>query len=159
MRAVFVALVLATTAVKIRASHVPGLDMRTAIINIVAPHGWSLRPTPTDLRHPLLDPLTFQAPGCDGTVQIYSVAANFETAPLLDLVISPQYRRTVAYHDKTWPTIDRLAIRIEWLKHRSMQVLGLSRDVSRPPALVIAEPAGCRVVETIDWSQAWVDPE
>ena len=159
MRALFVVLLLATTAVKLRASSAPELDVRAALIGVVDRHGWSSSATPSELQHPLLDSVSFQAPGCDGLVQIFSVDPNLQMAPLLDQVIGPRYRRTVAYLGGRWSTVDRLGIRLEWLKHRSSLLLGLSRYAAHFPApIMIAEPLHCQVVEMIDWSQAWVAP-
>lgn len=97
----------------------------------------------------------FEVPGCDGSVEIRSIHINLQEAPMLKAVIKPNHMKQFAYLDQTWHSENRLGMRLTWLRHRLLSLLGLSRFVTGSEGLLIVSPPGCHAAEDIDWSLVW----
>lgn len=97
----------------------------------------------------------FEAPGCDGPIEVILVYINLQEAPLFDTVIRAGYTRQFAYLGKTWTSADRLQLRLTWLKHKALGILGQGRFVVIGTALLVVSPPGCHAAATIDWSPVW----
>lgn len=97
----------------------------------------------------------FEVPGCDGPIEVIPVFINLQEAPLFDTVIRPGYTRQFAYLDRTWTSADRLQLRLTWLKHKALGMLGLGRFVAIATALLVVSPPGCQAAAAIDWSPVW----
>jgi hypothetical protein len=156
LRIVLGALLLATATAKISGPRLASEpDIRAATIAVLALKGWPAYEQPADASEVLGAPIYFEAPGCRQTAQIFLTDVNLQVMPLLDQIIKPGYTRRIVYMGRTWHTEDRLGMRLEWLKHKFLELFGLGRYVTSSKALVIAEPAGCRAAERLDWGLAW----
>jgi hypothetical protein len=69
--------------------------------------------------------------------------------------IKPGLDRRFIYLDGSWKEQDRLSMFAELVKHRILGLFGASPYLSNRRAVVLAEPAGCRPGEPIDWRLIW----
>ena len=154
-RALLGGLLLATAADRILRADASQPDIRSKVIGLVALKDWSpleLSPDPGD---PLGMAIRFKAAGCDGIGHIFFVDLALQTAPLVNQVVGPGYTWQVAYLGRTWSHPDRLGLRLEWLKERTLSLLGLGQYTVNEVALMIGEPPGCRILNETDWSPVW----
>jgi hypothetical protein len=161
LRAVFVALLLATLASKAQTSPTASigvLDIRASIIDVLAGQGLAAREDQAGQGQVFAGSVLFHAPGCDREVRVVPVSISLWEGPLFDEVIGPDHAKHFRYLDGAWLTEDRIGIRLEWLKHRALAMFGLSRYIASPFVLLIAEPRGCDVVKTVDWRLVWERP-
>ena len=155
LRAVLVGLLFSTVASNVRISAGAGQDISGAVTEVLKEHGFSAgagEPVARTTSHPAIQ---FRTPGCDGLIEVVPIDINLQEAPLFDTVGGPAYVRRIAYLDRTWLAEDRLGIRIEWLKNKALSIFGRGRFVTVPTGLLIAEPPGCHIARTINWSLVW----
>jgi hypothetical protein len=155
LRAVLAGLLLATVGGKVLRTGATQPDVHSKVMALIALNGGSPRDVSADPSDPLGRGIRFQEMGCEGVARIFFVDLGLQVAPMLDRVIGPGYTWYIAYLGRTWITRDRLGLRLEWLKQRTLSVLGLGEYVVNEVALVIAHPSGCHVNNTIDWSAVW----
>jgi hypothetical protein len=154
LRTAFAALLLATVISKMYAPNVDrALD--AGVLAALALHGLSPHRGPSEEGAALFPSIYFEAPGCDGVVQVMPIQLNLQEGPLLDGVGAPSYVRRFIYLDRTWQNPDRLGMRLVWLKYRALYMLGLSPYVPSTLALLVAQPNGCQAAEAIDWRSVW----
>ena len=154
-RCIFLALLLATAADKIQAWSVETSDTHSAIIDALARQGLAASKHSVPLRSDLPAWVLFAAPGCDRMLQVLPATLSLHELPLLEALVEPGYSRRYIYLGRTWPTADRLAMRIAWLKHKAASVLGFGRYALLKTVLLVASPPECNVVEQIDWQPVW----
>jgi hypothetical protein len=158
LRAAFTALLLATLASKAQTSPTAPtdiLDIRAGITDALARQGLAAREDKASQGHVFAGSILFDAPGCDRVVRVVPVSISLWEGPLLNEAIGSDDQKHFLYLDGTWLTEDRIGIRLEWLKHRSLAMLGLSRYIASPFVLLVVEPRGCDVVKTVDWRSVW----
>jgi hypothetical protein len=155
LRSILATLVLATAAGKIWSTRQLEADIRPATIAVVALKGWPTHAEAEDPADILRAPIEFLPPGCNGTARIFLVDLNLQMMPMLDQMIEAGYTRRIVYMGRTWPSEDRLGLRLEWLKHKVLALFGVGRYVASSTALVVAEPPGCRAADLLDWGLAW----
>jgi hypothetical protein len=88
-------------------------------------------------------------------IEVVALNINLQEAPFFETFFGPGYVKTFAYLDRTWLAEDLLGMRLAWLKNKPLYMFGLGRFVTIPTGLLIAEPSGCHIAETIDWSLVW----
>jgi hypothetical protein len=155
LRMVFAALLLATVISK---THAPRIErnLDAGVLATLAHYGLSPRRRAAEQDSALPSSIYFDAPGCDGAVQVMPIQLNLQEAPLLSSVGAPDYDRLIIYLDRSWRDPDRLGMRLVWLKYKALSLLGLSPYVPTTLALLVAEPHGCEAAETIDWRTVWL---
>lgn len=152
LRAILVAILVATIAVKVRAAVIPLIDVPAATSRTLAQYGF--RPdSSTDTR----SLMSFSNPGCRLPLKIGTVTLYLGDGITANEGRKPDYVRRFVYIDREWPSPDRFAMRKEWLKHRISALLGFSPYVPMPVALAIAVPVDCRAADAIDWSRIWTE--
>jgi hypothetical protein len=156
LRIILAALLLATAAGKIWGPRLTAdPDIRSATMAVLALKGWPAYEQPVGEAEILGAPIHFELPGCEETAQIFLTNVNLQKLPLLDQTIKTGYTRRIVYMGRTWQSEDRLGMRLEWLKYKALSLLGLGRYVASSTVLVIAQPAGCRAADLLDWGLAW----
>ena len=159
IRGLFACLLLAALAGKIQASSSTPRDFHAAIIELLASRGISARQDSPVPGSALRGAVTFEMPGCGGSVQVLPIGLNLQVSPLFDTVAGEGRVRRFAYLGRTWAEPNRFELRMEWLKHKALWVLGMGRYAPDTTTLFIAEPEGCRVADSIDWGQLWYRPQ
>ncbi len=155
LRVTFAVLLLATVVSKVYTPRLDDRDLDPGVFAAVAHYGLTPHRGPAEAGTALFPSIYFDAPGCDGAVKVVPIKLSLQEAPLLDSVGGPSYVRRFVYLGRTWDNLDRVGMRLEWLKHKSLYVLGLSPYAPTSSALVVAEPRGCHAAEAIDWSLVW----
>lgn len=155
LRMALAVLLLATVVSKVYTPRLDDRDLDPGVFATVAHYGLTPRRGPAEAGSALFPAISFEAPGCSGAVQVVPIKLNLQEAPLLGSVGGPGYVRHFIYLGRTWHNLDRLGMRLEWLKHKSLSVLGLSPYAPTSSALMVAEPRGCHAAEAIDWSRVW----
>ena len=155
LRGILATLLLVSAVGKIGSTRQLEADIRPATMAVLALKGWPTRAGAEDPTAVLQPPIEFVAPGCNGAARIFLVDLNLQMMPMLDQVIEAGYTRRIVYMGLTWPTEDRLGLRLEWLRHKVLSLFGLGRYVTSSTALVVAEPPGCHAADLLDWSLAW----
>lgn len=155
VRAAFAALLLGTLAVRIQASHEQAeYDVRPAVVELLASRGIAAQIMPAE-DHALLKAVGFDAPQCGGRVDVFPVRLNLQEAPLFDAAMGVARERRVAYLGRTWREPSRLDLRVEWLKQKTLSVVGLGSYTANTTALIIAAPKGCEIARDFDWAPFW----
>ncbi len=154
IRALFAVLLLGALAARIQASDDIESDMRPAAVELLVSHGYAARVLPAE-ENALLKGIAFDAPQCGGSVHVFPVRLNLQEAPLFDSVVGAGRVLHIAYLGRTWSEPSRLALRLEWLRHKTLSVVGLGRYATTTTALLIAAPTGCALAESIDWGPLW----
>lgn len=155
MRLILAGLLLAMVATRISVGPPATLDIHAAVVDVLTRRGLSVQDSPPAQHQEPFASLFATLPGCSAPVQIMPVTLSLQEGPAFDSTIAPGYDRRFAYLSRTWATADRLGIRVEWAREKTLSLFGLSRFVPIPTALVIAAPAGCRAADAIDWSAVW----
>lgn len=150
IRALLVAMLVATIAVKVRAAVVPVIDMPVAIARTLEKNGFS-----PDAGEPARQFMSFSNPACRRPLRVQTVGLYFGDGISRDEIPAPGYVQNFVYLDREWTSPARFEMREEWLKHRLLVLFGLSRYVPVPTALQIAVPVDCRAADAIDWSRVW----
>jgi hypothetical protein len=154
LRMTLAALLLATVVSKTHAPRVES-NLDAGVLATLAHYGLSPQHRVAEQDSALPSSIYFEAPGCDGAVQVMPIQLNLQEAPLLSSVGAPNYDRHFIYLDRSWQHPDRLGMRLVWLKYKALSLLGLSPYVPTTLALLVAEPHGCEAAEMIDWRTVW----
>ncbi len=154
-RAVFAGLLVAAAVTNIETTGRVDLDVHGAIIDAARRAGAVVREDDSPEPGQLGSSVFLQVPGCDGLVQVMPVSLNLQESPIFASTVKQGYVRRFLYIDRVWAKENRLGMRLEWLKRKAISLVGLSRYVTVPIALLIAEPAACRAYEAIDWASVW----
>lgn len=157
LRTAFVALLAATVITKMHAPRVER-TLDAGVIATLAHHGLSPQHHSAEQGSALPSSISFNAPGCDGAVQVVPIQLNLQEGPLLNTVGAANYSRRIVYLDRTWRDPDRLGMRLVWLKYKALSLLGMSPYVPTTLALLVAQPRGCHAAEAIDWRAVWQQP-
>lgn len=155
LRALLAGLLVAIAVDKVWVSRADPPDMRAAVMGLVSHSGWSAYEETGNSSEPLGNAIHFRATGCEGLGQIFVVDLSLQAAPMLDQVIRSGDARRFVYLGRTWLTHDRVGMRLEWLKQKTLALFGLSQYVVNEAALVITEPRDCKVADAVDWSALW----
>lgn len=154
-RIVIASLLLGALAIRIQASHgATEPDVRPAIAELLTSRGIAARIIPAE-EGALMRAVTFDAPKCGGRVDVFPVRLNLQEAPLFDATIGTGRERHIAYLSRTWEAPSRFDLRLEWLKHKALSVVGLGTYTTNTTALLIAAPKGCALAQSIDWAPFW----
>lgn len=132
---------------------------RTIIAGALASQGLAVQEiSPAPQPNVVPAPVRVSAPGCDRPLQVTALGLSFEDAPLLEVLLEPDFERRYIYFGRSWSAPSPLAAHLEWLKRLTLSML-LPR-YSRPPkwVLLAAEPPDCQVIEQIDWGPVWSPP-
>ena len=154
-RCIFVVLLIGTVGHSIQVSSAGTESVHSAIARTLGLQGLSASKQSVPLRDDLPAWQTFAAPGCQGIVQVLPLALSLHDLPLIDALVMPGYDRHYVYAGRTWPTVDRVAMRLEWLKLRVASALSFRPAVLPGTVLVVAAPPGCSFVEQIQWRPVW----
>jgi hypothetical protein len=154
LRGALLALLLATVAVKLWLPPSPAVDMRTAVSAILSLEGFRPRLSPQGPGS-ALESVDIEVPRCGGIVQVMPLRLAVWEGTWLREALDPRASRRFVYLDGAWPDVDRIGMRLEWLKHKALSVVGMSRYVAGPFALLLVGPPGCRVAEVVDWRMMW----
>jgi hypothetical protein len=155
MRLILGGLLVATVVLRISAGPTENLDIRAAIVDVLTRHGHTVRDDAPDRVGEPLNSLFAAFQGCESPVQIMPVTLSVQEGAAFDATVPADYHRRFVYLGRTWPTADRLGIRLEWLREKTLSTLGLSRFVPIPTALLIAAPPDCKAADRFDWSAVW----
>src|SRR5262249_15925828 len=121
------------------------------LVQVIAAHRFSVEPT-TRIRDEFPDAVHFRAPECEQPIEIIPVHISLQEAPLFDAIIKVNYTRQFAFLDQTWPSENRVGMRITWLKHKILAFFGRDRFVANSTGLLIVSPPDCRAAAAIDWA-------
>jgi hypothetical protein len=154
LRAALAMLLLATVAVRIWFPSPPAVDMRTAVSAILTLKGFQPRLSPQGPGNALAS-VDIDVPGCGGIVRIMPVQLTVWEGTWLREALDPSASKRFVYVDGTWPDVDRIGMRLVWFKHKALSLVGMSRYVAGPSALLLVGPPGCRVAEVADWRMMW----
>lgn len=156
MRAILASLLLMTVASKTQTLADAGRDrLISNVLEVLAEYQVNAQANVLAKDAVLPVAVHFQAPGCEGPVEVMPVDINLQVAPLFDTVVKPNYVRQFVYLDQTWSSENRLGMRLTWLRHRALFTLGLGRFVTNKTGLLVASPPGCHIAPAIDWSLVW----
>ena len=156
LRAVLLLLLILTVATKSQPPDGIGRNELIArVMEVLARHQLSGQPDIVPARSVIPVAVRFEAPGCDQPIEVVPIHINFQEAPVFDVVLGAGYVRLFAYLDRTWAGESPLGMRLTWLKHKPLSLVGLGRFVTIPTGLLIASPPGCRAAQAIDWSGVW----
>lgn len=154
-RVLFASLLLGALAARIQASHEPSeYDVRPAVAAMLSSRGIAARIMPSE-DSALLKAVAFDAPQCGGRIDVFPVRLNLQEGPLFDAVVGAGRERRIAYLGRTWEAPSRLDLRLEWLKHKALSVLGLNPYTASTTALLVASPKDCALARSIDWAPFW----
>jgi hypothetical protein len=155
LRCVFLVMLLAAAADKIRASSQEEDDAPRTIMNALAKQGIvaskHFLPLPNDIR----DSVVFAPPGCDRIVRVIPATLSLHELPLLESAVERDYRRRYIYLGRMWDKPDRFALRLAWLKLKVASGLGSARYALPKTTLLVATPPECDAAERIDWGLVW----
>jgi hypothetical protein len=73
----------------------------------------------------------------------------------LSEAIDPKAAKRFVYLEGTWHDVDRVGMRLEWLRHRIPAMFGMGRYVTDSVALLLVGPPGCNLTEIVDWRMMW----
>jgi hypothetical protein len=158
LRCIFMALLLATAANKLRASSEVAGDPLGTIIAALAQQGLAARKHTLPLSNEARESVVFAAPGCGRPIRVLPAALSLHDLPLLEAVVERDYRRWYVYLGQVSPAADRFAWRMMWLKQKAASVLGLAHYSIPKTVLLVAAPPECHAVEQVDWRLVWEQP-
>jgi len=155
LRAFLILAVLGTVASKLHAASTPSFDINGAVVNVLARKGLAAHRRPPYPGSGIRGHVSFRMAGCAGPIHVIPVSLNLQELPFVPQIADAGYAGRFAYLDRTWQRPDQVGMRLEWLRHKAFSMLGLSQYQTPPKALLIAEPAGCNALGTIDWRPVW----
>jgi hypothetical protein len=155
LRCVFLVMLLAAAADRIRASFEVEDDRLDTIINALAQQGLVASKHYLQLPKDVRDSVEFVAPGCDRVVRVLPASLSLHELPLLEAIVERDYRRHYIYLGHIWDKPDRFALRMAWLKLRVASGLGRVRYGLPKTMLLVATPPECDVAQKIDWGLVW----
>jgi hypothetical protein len=100
--------------------------------------------------------IAFTPPGCAGEARVTPVQINLQEAPLFDGLTSADQSWRLIYLGQTWTEPDRLGLRLEWIKHKALAILGRGPYAPDKTVLFVVAPRACQVADSIDWQRVWV---
>lgn len=131
-------------------------DFQAEVIQLLTRHGWLAYPAPGNPDEPLANlRISFLAAGCAEEGRIFMVGLGLQDTPMLDHIIGPGYTRRFVYLGRAWLTQDRMEMRLEWLKQKTLSLFGLGQYTVNEVVLIIAEPSECGRADGVDWSVLW----
>jgi hypothetical protein len=130
-------------------------ELIARVMEVLAQHRLAGQPDLVPARSVIPVAVRFEAPGCDRPIEVLPIHINFQEAPVFDVVLGAGYVRLFAYLDRTWLVESPWGMRLTWLKHKLLSLIGLGRFVTITTGLLVASPPGCRAADTIDWSRVW----
>ena len=154
VRAVFALLVLAAAGSRLSADPQREIDMRAVVSGVLARQGFEPRLSPQGPGNALAS-VDIDIARCAGTVKIMPVELTVSEGPWLSEALDPKAAKRFVYLEGTWPDVDRIGMRLEWLRHRILAMLGMGRYITHPWALLLVGPPGCNVTEIVDWRVMW----
>jgi len=155
LRAILAGFLLTTATVKVLRADPDVSDIHSTVMDLASRAHLSPRDLAKEEAAPFDRVIAFQADGCAGPGRIYFADLGLQLGPMLDRDTGPAQTMSIAYLGRTWTTQDRLGLRLEWLKQKTLRAFGLSPFIVNEDVLVISEPRGCHAADTIDWSAAW----
>jgi hypothetical protein len=156
LRGILALLFLATVATKtLGTANIDENMLTTNILGVLAEHRLGAQAARPWRRTLLPVAVQLDVPECSGPIEVIPIHINLQEAPLFDVFVRAGYTRQFVYLDKTWPSADRLQMRLTWLRHKMLAMLGLGRFVTITTGLLVASPPGCQAAAAIDWSAVW----
>jgi hypothetical protein len=155
LRVVLFGLLVATAASKVHLARTYPPDMRAAVVSLAEDNGLLVSKAPDWQTGAQDDPITFRAPECEGAGRIFVVELGLQSLPMLNQIVDQGYSRRFVYLGRTWPTHDRMGMRLEWLKRKPLSLFGLGEYDVNETALLITEPPDCSRADRIDWGILW----
>jgi len=136
-----------TAVLRDRAAVDPVIRIQT----LAADRGWrpvGSMPLPEDaLRH-----LLFRVPQCMGNIEVTPFSLNFEQQDILEATEGfATGRHVYVYVESKWDRPDLSHLIAARIYYSLMRALRLSQYSASDSALLIIEPARCRVIESVDW--------
>jgi hypothetical protein len=158
--ALLIALVTAVSirvhAIGSRDQMVASFDIDAAIRALIRQQGFPIGENPARPPSILSSAVYFQRPECAEPSVIVPFSLNHEALPLLARLVPMQrYSHTFIYLDGSWPEQNRLRAFVEWLRHASLDLADATRYFPVKTAVVLAEPAPCRISTGVDWRLVW----
>jgi hypothetical protein len=154
LRAAFLMLLAAAVAGKIWLAAAPPVNMLEVVDAVLSHEGYR-----SHLRAegPNNQPfaVVVEAPGCSGPVTVRTIDLDYWEGAWLQQVLEPNASRRFVYMDGAWPTVSRIRLRLERLRHKVLALLGMSPYATELPPLLVLEPPGCHIASTIDWRLMW----
>ena len=129
-------------------------DIEAAVIRVARSHGLTLREDISIAAQPART-LAFDDPSCTQPISVALLWVTFEQEPLVRTVRRQRDVVRYVYLDRKWSTPDRLAVFLEWKKHRVLAMLGLTPYEPSRYMLIIGAPPDCQAADTIDWEIVW----
>jgi hypothetical protein len=154
VRAVFALLVLATVASRLSADPQLQYDMRAVVTSMLASQGFEPRLSPQGPGN-ALPSVDIDIARCGGTVKIMPLELTVPEWQWLSEAIDPKAAKRFVYLEGTWHDVDRIGMRLEWLRHRIPAMFGMGRYVTDSVALLLVGPPGCNLAEIVDWRMMW----
>jgi hypothetical protein len=153
-RVLLASLLVATIALSIFRKATAQPDISSKVMEVIAQKGWIPLELPVP-DGPLGKSIRFHVVECNGVGHVFFADLGLQAVPILDQVIGPGYTWRVAYLGRIWGKSERLGLRLEWLRERTLSIFGYSQFYVTEIALVISGPPDCQVLNEIDWSAAW----
>jgi hypothetical protein len=153
VRAVFVALLLATVASQIQAYYAPKADALTRLADVLKDQGLSAS-------EPLVGKGSFRSinvavPGCDRPVSITPMRLSLEEAPLFEAWLPAGDTARYVFIGQVWNTAEPRSVRMAWLKHKLGPLVGHPFRTRMDTVLFVGIPGNCSAADRIDWLPLW----
>ena len=143
-------------AVGSRDQMVASFDIESTITTLIRQQGLPIGENPARPPSVLSSAVYFQRPECAEPSVILPFSLNHEALPLLARLVPMQrYSYTFIYLDGSWPEQNRLLTFVEWFRHASLDLADATPYFPVKTAVVLAEPALCRISTDIDWRLVW----
>jgi hypothetical protein len=130
------------------------VNINDAVLHLMAIHGFSYDGT-TRIEGGALNAMLFHSPSCGRPIQIVPTSSYFEGRSLFDHIGASGDGQKFAYLSQVWRREDRLGIFFEHVKHRTLELIGITPYQPDHTMVMISEPKGCDIASRIDWSILW----
>ena len=159
-RVIFIVLLVSSLALRQRAifnrsEAVSGIDMISAISQLVQANQVQLLENPGRQSKFLENLVYFAKPGCSEPSIVMPFALHFDPMMMYTRAIKPGYSHRFYYLDKEWPEQDRVAMHITWLKVSGLAIFDATPFLPVNMAIMVAEPEHCSGASPIDWRLLW----
>lgn len=143
-------------ALRSRDAMVASFQIDFAIKTLIKENGLPLKENPASPTSILSSAVYFQRPECSESSVVTPFSLNYEALPLLARMVPiERYAHRFAYLDGSWPEQNRVLMFAEWLGHATRNLADMTRYLPVKTAVVVADPAACRIVTSIDWRLVW----
>jgi hypothetical protein len=154
VRGAFALLVLATVVSRLSDDPRRAIDMRDVVAGMLAGQGLESRLSSAGPGNALAS-VDIEVARCSGTVKIMPLGLTIAEEAWLSEAIDLKASKRFVYVEGQWPDVDRIGLRLEWLKHRVLAAVGMSRYETALSVLLLVGPPGCNLAEITDWRMMW----